>query len=163
MATCVITIFIVEDFASWTQQSTDWAQETLYQIINHRYRYKALVVTTNVSLSQIEGRIHSRLSDDQNGGIVRIDAPDYRLGASNDVMTDAPWCTTINPQMLFSTFTLQQNELLTKEDKKSITNAVHMAKVFAAHPKGTLVVGGETYSGKTHLGSSIAHELRTNG
>jgi DNA replication protein DnaC len=61
-----------------TQNATPWAQEKLFQIINHRYVNRLpTVVTTNVDLQSIDGRISSRLKDDTLVQKVRITAPDY--------------------------------------------------------------------------------------
>ena len=52
-------LLIMDDFG--TQNATGWAQEKLFQIINYRYTNKLpTVITTNLMLDQIEGRIRSR-------------------------------------------------------------------------------------------------------
>jgi len=60
--------------------STAWATEKLFQLINYRYNYRMpTVITTNHRLlAQMDERIRSRLSD---LGLVRhvvIEAADYR-------------------------------------------------------------------------------------
>jgi DNA replication protein DnaC len=63
-----------------TKSVTPWAREKLYQLINHRYVERLpLVVTTNVQLDQLDGRIRLRLHDQTLGrGIITIAANDYR-------------------------------------------------------------------------------------
>ena len=57
-------LLILDDFG--TQNATAWAQEKLFQIINYRYINKLpTVITTNLMLDEIEGRIRSRLQDDE--------------------------------------------------------------------------------------------------
>ena len=62
-----------------TQNATPWAEEKLYQILNHRYINRLpTVITTNQEFAEIEGRIRSRLQDPDLVTIVRILAPDFR-------------------------------------------------------------------------------------
>ncbi len=71
------SLLVLDDFG--TQNATGWAQEKLFQILNYRYINKLpLVVTTNLSLDEIEARIRSRLADRDLVTDVRIHAPDYR-------------------------------------------------------------------------------------
>ena len=71
------SLLILDDFG--TQNATGWAQEKLFQVINYRYINKlALVITTNLSLDDIDARFRSRLSDRELVTDVRINAPDYR-------------------------------------------------------------------------------------
>src|SRR3990172_3022434 len=71
------SLLILDDFG--TQNATAWAQEKLFQIINYRYINKLpTVITTNLILDEIEGRIRSRLQDDEFVKHIRISAPDYR-------------------------------------------------------------------------------------
>lgn len=53
-------LLILDDLGA--QSNSDWAQEKLYQIFNHRYNSRlATVVTTNLELEAIEIRIRSRM------------------------------------------------------------------------------------------------------
>lgn len=68
---------ILDDFGE--QSTTPWAQEKLYQLINYRYNARlATVITTCLSLDEIENRISSRMVDPAIGLVLNIDAPDYR-------------------------------------------------------------------------------------
>jgi len=70
-------LLILDDFGE--QSTTPWAQEKLYQVINHRYNARlATVITTGCSLDEIESRISSRLVDPKISLIFNIMAPDYR-------------------------------------------------------------------------------------
>lgn len=74
-------LLILDDLG--TQISTQWAQEKLYQLFNHRYICRLpTVYTTNSSLDEIGGRLASRMSDPQISYCVTIDANDFRGGAS---------------------------------------------------------------------------------
>src|SRR6266498_2962144 len=71
------SLLILDDFG--TQNATGWAQEKLFQIINHRYINKLpTVITTNLILDEIEARIRSRLQDADFVHHVKITAGDYR-------------------------------------------------------------------------------------
>src|SRR5512135_743772 len=70
-------LLVLDDFG--TQNATGWAQEKLFQIINYRYINRLpLVVTSNLAIDEIEGRIRSRLQDPALVTLARILAPDYR-------------------------------------------------------------------------------------
>lgn len=70
-------LLILDDFGE--QSATPWAQEKLYQLINYRYNARLpLVVTTCLSLDEIETRISSRMVDPRISLVFNITAPDYR-------------------------------------------------------------------------------------
>lgn len=70
-------VLILDDFGE--QSTTPWAQEKLYQLINYRYNARlATVITTCLSLDEIESRISSRMVDPSLSLVLRINAPDYR-------------------------------------------------------------------------------------
>jgi DNA replication protein DnaC len=55
-------LLILDDLGA--QLGTQWASEKLFQLFNHRYIYRlSTVVTSNLSLDEIGGRLASRLSD----------------------------------------------------------------------------------------------------
>jgi len=70
-------LLILDDFGE--QSVTSWAQEKLYQLINYRYNARLpMVVTTCLSLDEIETRISSRMVDPRLSLVFNIIAPDYR-------------------------------------------------------------------------------------
>ena len=72
-----IPLLILDDFGE--QSATPWAQEKLYQLINYRYNARLpMVVTTCLSLDEIETRISSRMVDPKINLVFNITAPDYR-------------------------------------------------------------------------------------
>ncbi len=71
------SLLVLDDFGE--QSTTPWAQEKLYQVINHRYNARlATVITTNNSLDELEPRVSSRLVDPRISMVINIRAPDYR-------------------------------------------------------------------------------------
>lgn len=73
-----VSLLVLDDLG--TQQSTPWAADTLFQLINHRYNCRIpTVITTNAQFSnQIDARIQSRLSDLGLVRTVLIKGQDYR-------------------------------------------------------------------------------------
>ncbi len=70
-------LLVLDDFGQ--QSSTPWAQEKLYQLINYRYNLRLpTVITTCLSLEEIETRISSRFVDPKLSLVFNIIAPDYR-------------------------------------------------------------------------------------
>jgi len=70
-------LLILDDFGE--QSTTPWAQEKLYQMINHRYNAKLpTVITTRLSLDEIDSPIGSRFIDHKFSMVFTITAPDYR-------------------------------------------------------------------------------------
>jgi DNA replication protein DnaC len=70
-------LLVLDDFGE--QETTPWAQEKLYQVINYRYNAQLpTVITTRYSLEDIDNRISSRFVDRKLSMPFNIDVPDYR-------------------------------------------------------------------------------------
>jgi DNA replication protein DnaC len=68
---------ILDDFGA--QSATPWAKEKLYQILNYRYNAQLpTVITTNLSLEEIDPALQSRMSDQEYCGVLAVIAPDFR-------------------------------------------------------------------------------------
>ncbi len=66
-------LLVLDDLGA--HNSTAWAQEKLFQIINYRYNAQlATVMTSNLRLEEIDPRISSRLADLDLSQLVEIDA-----------------------------------------------------------------------------------------
>jgi DNA replication protein DnaC len=149
------SLLILDDFG--TQNATGWAQEKLFQIINYRYINKLpLVVTTNLSLDELDARFRSRLADRELVTDVRINAPDYRRPLDD---TGHPELSSLGLMMnkTFGSFEDRARDGLPPEEMKSIQKALKAAHSFAEKPKGWLILMGGYGSGKTHLAASIAN------
>ena len=71
-------LLVLDDLG--TENSTAWASEKLFQLINHRYNEQLpTVVTSNAQLDRIEDRIVSRMLDSRLSRYVFLDADDYRV------------------------------------------------------------------------------------
>jgi DNA replication protein DnaC len=77
-------LLVLDDLG--TENTTPWAREKLYQIINHRYVERLLtIVTSNQSHDKIDERILSRLLDTHlTRDIHIIDAEDFRRRGRKD-------------------------------------------------------------------------------
>lgn len=150
-----INLLILDDFG--TQNATSWAQEKLFQIINYRYiNHLATVVTTNMTLDHIEGRIRSRLEDPELVSLVRILATDYRR-PTGDLGQHELSSLDLLHEMTFERFDLRKHENLAEADSKNIDNAYKKAWEFARQPAGWLVFTGTHGCGKTHLAAAIGN------
>ena len=149
------SLLILDDFG--TQNATGWAQEKLFQIINYRYINKLpLVVTTNLSLDEIEARIRSRLADPELVTTCRINAPDFRRPMDD---TGHPELSSLDllVSKTFGSFEDRGTEGLQADELKSLQKALKAAHSFSERPKGWLVFMGGFGSGKTHLAAAIAN------
>ncbi len=148
------SLLILDDFG--TQNATGWAQEKLFQIINYRYINKLpLVITTNLSLDDVEARFRSRLSDRELVTDVRINAPDYRRPLDD---TGHPELSSLAlmGNKTFGSFEDRTSEGLPPDGVKSLQKVLKAAHNYAERPKGWLVFMGGYGSGKTHLAAAIA-------
>ncbi len=73
-------LLILDDLGA--HSSTPWAQEKLFQLINHRYNHRLpTVITTNLTMDELDSldeRLASRLADLKVSTLCPISAPSYR-------------------------------------------------------------------------------------
>jgi DNA replication protein DnaC len=178
-------LLILDDFG--TQNATPWAQEKLFQIINYRYINKlATVITTNLMLDEIEGRIRSRLQDEGYVRHLKMSAPDYRRPEETSNPGISMLALPEMKNMTFKTFYMRDDEVgkevltvtvtdkkdnfgnkrkeketlrfkITKEDVKTLHDAYSAAAHFSEEPHGWLALLGDSFCGKTHLAAAIAN------
>ena len=149
------SLLVLDDFG--TQNATAWAQEKLFQIINYRYINRLpLVVTSNLTIDEMEGRIGSRFRDPELVSIVKITAPDYRNSADDSGHTELSSLPHLK-RKTFSNFDLRQKEGLPSEVVKQLDDAFHAAREFAENPDGWIIFVGPSGSGKTHLAAAIGN------
>jgi DNA replication protein DnaC len=152
-----IRLLVLDDLG--TQNTTPWAQEKLFQIINHRYVNRLpMVITTNQTLDEIDGRIRSRLQDPELVTAVKITAPDFR---SPVIDSSHPQLSSLglHAARTLGTFSLRRDEKLPVEDQKSLEKAFRAAQQFSDRPQGWLVFTGTFGTGKTHLAAAIGNYI----
>jgi DNA replication protein DnaC len=178
-------LLILDDFG--TQNATTWSQEKIFQILNYRYINKlATVITTNLMLDAIEGRVRSRLQDSELVVHLKISAPDYRRPEQTSnpgiSMLSLPEIKTMTFQnfqtreeeagreSLITTIIERQDKFggkykdkaltrvkITSEDIKSLHEAFSAAVRFSEEPDGWLVFLGQSFCGKTHLAAATGN------
>ncbi len=148
-------LLVMDDFG--THNATEWAQEKLFQIINYRYINRLpLVVTTNLMLEEIEGRIRSRLEDPQLVTRVHMRVPDYRK-PTNETGYNEITSLSLLHNLTFATFDLRRGEKLPVEHVTSLEKALQAAQEYAKSPRGWLELTGPYGWGITHLAAAVAN------
>lgn len=151
-------MLILDDLG--VENPSAWAQEKLFQLLNHRYTYKLpTVITTNADLDALDPRIRSRLLDDTIIHRVRISAPDYRtpVQSQRDELSSLP----LYRGMTFDNFDAQTG--LTPDERQNLERVTAAARSYATAPDGWFVLLGNYGSGKTHLAAAIANQQQERG
>ena len=83
-------VLVLDDLG--VQSSTPWAQEKLFQLINHRYNAQLpTVFTTNLDPTEFDARLQSRLTD---GDALAGPLPRIRRSASPSATLTRSTCRT---------------------------------------------------------------------
>ncbi|MFK7802672.1 MAG: ATP-binding protein [Anaerolineae bacterium] len=153
-------LLILDDLGS--QNNTDWVQEKLYQIFNHRYNAKLpTIITTNDETETLDMRIRSRLEDVSIARKIVILAPDFRRGGAEDQSELST--LDLHDDKTFQSFDLRGDDL-PRNQADNLQRAFELAVTFADRPEGWLVYSGiEFANGKTHLAAAIANHFATDG
>lgn len=156
---CTTALLILDDLGA--QSSTPWAQEKLFQLLNHRYNaHLPTVITTNQRLEDLEPRLRSRFSDERLVNRFTIIAPDFRAGinlAHSDLSS-----LMDNQDLTFENFQVRRNNL-TGEEQLNLQRVYDACNAYATDPVGWLVLWGTNGCGKTHLAAAIANYQVTHG
>jgi DNA replication protein DnaC len=139
-----------------TQFSTPWAEEKLFQVLNHRYNAQLpTLITSSQPLEALDERIRTRVADPMVGRVhVLEDGPGRTCGLSD------PLSLPLVKGMTFVAFSYKPAPpQITERVSRNLQRALITARNFAEHPEGWLVLLGETGTGKTHLAAAIAHHL----
>jgi DNA replication protein DnaC len=138
--------------------STPWAQEKLFQLLNHRYNARlATVITTNSRPDELDERLRSRLADPHLATVCLVQEWDPTLpGLVGDLALERL------RGMSFAGFSLRQGEI-DADRFENLREALRLARNFGQEPTGWLILFGRTGTGKTHLAAAIANELQGRG
>jgi len=149
-------LLILDDLGA--HHSTPWAQEKLFQILNHRYNQQLpTVITTNQHPDEMDPRIASRLVDVDLCQTHHILAPDYRRPDPDEPSRMTLSSLHYHREQTFDTFSLRTGDELSIEEREGLGQALREAKAFAEAPSGWLVLIGAPGCGKTHLAAAIAN------
>ncbi len=138
--------------------ATPWAQEKLFQLLNHRYNHHLpTVFTTGVPLEEMDERLRTRLCDASLSQVFLLeDGPGGRTAAFGGL------ALPVIREMTFESFYLGGIGI-SSEASQSLRNASRAAKNYAESPEGWIVLLGRTGCGKTHLAAAIGHHLESKG
>lgn len=154
-------LLVLDDLG--TESATPWAQEKLFQLINHRYLHKlSTVITTNVDLDRLDPRIRSRLLDRDLTTPVAMPLPDYRRRDDTVLEQSVFDNHKLYAEMGFEEFDFRQKTLPEKE-QRNLRQAYEIAYEYANNPRDWLLFIGEHGCGKTHLAAAIANHRRGTG
>jgi len=156
-------LLILDDLGA--QSSTPWAEEKLFQILNHRYNAELpTVITTNLTPDQFAPRIRSRLSDFRLVDTWPIPAPDHRGGKGEQDINPLDSLDQHRNQT-FETFNPYggPGNQLSPSEQHNLQEAFDTARQFASRSSEVwLVLQGTNGVGKTHLAAAIANEYKAN-
>ena len=149
-------LLVLDDLG--VQSSTAWAEEKLFQLINHRYGAQLpTVITTNLEIDSFDTRIQSRLSDSALSHVHQLESGPGSGPRDLDSL-DLP----LLHGMTFKTFD-PRRPAADAEEAKDIQNAYRQAMKFAQEPSDWLVMAGSTGRGKTRLAAAIGNFCREAG
>ncbi len=153
-----VQVLVLDDLG--TESGTQWAQEKLYQLIDHRYNHKLpTIITTNVALTELEPRIASRLLDRSLSTVITINVPDYRQG---DQLGQNLEISELSDLSRYRGMTFDKINFRVGTAQENLERIVRALKDYAFDPEGWRVIVGSFGAGKTHLAAAIAHEWQQN-
>ena len=146
---------ILDDLGA--QSGTPWADEKLFQVLNHRYNAELpTVITSSLRLAEMDDRSRSRLSSPELSRVCQVaDWP----GDSAARFGTLPARLR---EMTFATFD-PRGRTGEPEHADNLRRALQLARPFAQNPRDWIVFIGEPGSGKTHLAAAIANECGARG
>ncbi len=154
-----IPLLILDDLG--VENPSAWAQEKLFQLLNHRYvNHLPTIITTNTDIDRLDPRIRSRLLDVNLVSRVKISAPDYRSLSQNQ---QTQLQTTLSRYNHYTFDTFDVKNFLTGSERQNIPNAFRFAQSYVQDPRGWVIFTGPHGVGKTHLAAAIGHERQLIG
>ncbi len=155
-----VPLLILDDLG--VENPSPWAQEKLFQLLNHRYAGRLnTVITTNADVDTLDPRIRSRLLDINLTTRVIFKVPDYRnLMGNEEVKLDSS--LSYHAHMTFESFDLS-NAYLYPTEQGELKPILRAAMAYAEDPEGWIVLQGNPGAGKTHLAAAIANHYQEQG
>ena len=146
-----VPMLILDDLGA--HSGTPWAEEKLFQVINHRYLADLpTLVTSALQMERLDGRLQSRLSDPRSSRVID-------MGGS--VRGSKMAMGGIEPAMLrhmtFDSFE-PNGRARDQQGRETLNAALMVSRSFAQDPDGWLVLVGDVGCGKTHLAVAVANE-----
>lgn len=145
-------LLILDDLGA--RSTTPWAQDKLFQIINHRFNNQLATVITIVAgmnLEELDERWCTRLTDLNLSQIYLLEEK-----TSNILDYSSSLGLELLSSMTFENFDYKRVNL-PLEQRQNLEHAFRLAHNFAGTPEGWLVFQGTNGCGKTHLAAAIAN------
>ena len=151
-----IPVLVLDDLG--THSGTAWAEEKLYQVLNHRYMAGLpTLITSGTAIDRMDGRLQSRILDPRASRVMDL---------GGGMRTGVPGIGAVEPQMLkhmsFDSFE-PNGRASSAQERETLQAALMFSKAFAQTPDGWLVLVGDSGCGKTHLAVAIAGERLQRG
>jgi DNA replication protein DnaC len=156
-------VLILDDLG--TQSATPWAEEKLFQIINHRFNARLpMVITTNTLLNKFDDRLRTRLGDPSQSQphadiIARVHVLEERKPLEYRELNMLE--LSMVRDMTFDAFELHDTR--SPRDRELRENAYQQALRYAAEPEGWLVLLGDRSRDRTHVAAAIGNYRRAQG
>jgi DNA replication protein DnaC len=150
-------VLILDDLGA--ESSTPWAEEKLFQLLNHRFNARLpTVFTLRVSLDRLDEGLRARMQVKElcriiDLGMNRATGLEDIGGLTNEMLT----------RMTFQSFDTKGSIRAEPEERATLRAALQAAQSFARSPQGWLLLQGGTGSGKTHLAVAICGEVLKRG
>ncbi|GAJ04376.1 unnamed protein product, partial [marine sediment metagenome] len=143
-------LLVLDDLGA--QTGTPWAKEKLDQLLTHRFNSELpTVVVTIVPIEQLDGRLHTRLTDPKLCQVYAVE--EKQLSSPGDT---GGLELKLLKGMNFDNFDYKRVNL-PPEQRENLEQVFREALSFAQSPEGWLVLVGVTGCGKTHLAAAIAN------
>lgn len=160
-----IDLLVLDDLG--TQNTTPWAAEKLYQLLNYRYAARlATVITTNQLVEDMDPRLGSRLRDHKVVTVLQMHGPDFRARAGEVVGRDAGALDGFRPnaELTFELFSDRRGEI----DPPQSAELRKIRRILEAYanaefPIDWILLRGATGVGKTHLAAAVANRVISRG
>lgn len=151
-----VPVLVLDDLG--THSTTPWAEEKVYQVLNHRYLNDLpTIVTSSVALDRLDARLQQRLLDPRTSRVMDLGAAasagGQRVGAVPHEMLK---------RMRFESFE-PAGAAGAAEGRETLQAAIAMSTAFARDPHGWLVLVGDSGCGKTHLAVAVANAALQRG
>lgn len=154
-----IPLLVLDDLG--VEKPSPWANEKLFQLLNHRHVEELpTVITTNTAVEDLDPRLSSRMMQSRLVNRIRISAPDYRRTSNLQVDGVGLFNMFLYKEMRFQTF---DTDSRIRQEAENLANALNRAREWAENPDGWLYLMGEYGSGKTHLAAAIAYDAYERG
>jgi len=144
-------LLVLDDLG--VQSDSPWAEEKLFQLMNHRYLARiptVINIAADVSLDELHEKWRTRIFDPALSETHVLEIK--RLSSDySDVLV-----LELLRNMNFENFDCKRLNL-PLEQRQNLEQAFVIAHKFADSPEGWLILQGENGCGKTHLATAIAN------